>query len=309
MELALITAKQVLELFILIFSGVILYKVHVVKDEHKGVLAALLIDFVVPCMIVNSFIGKSTENAAQLGMAFVYSIVLCLLGILITLLTGRIVKLDYRGVYNFACSFSNAAYMGFPLINALFGDTGIMYASAYVTVFNILLWTVGYMFFANVKSPKDICTALVKCPPIIGVVIGLIVYFGHIQITDVIVQPVSMIGDMNTPLSMVITGITVAQSHVRKLLKNVYLWLAVLVRLLIIPCVCAIVFSVLNIKGMTAFVCLILEACPAAAITTMLAVQYGKDEEYAAGVVVVSTLLSIITLPVYAMVLQMLGVY
>lgn len=309
MELAVITSKQVLELFILIAAGVLLYKTHVVKSEHKGVLSGILIDFVVPCMVVNSFMGKSIDNAGELGKAFLYSIILCIIGIAVTFLTSLIVRKDIRGVYNFAGSFSNAAYMGFPLISALFGDIGIMYASAYVTVFNILLWTVGYMFFANVKSVKDILRSIITCPPIISVAVGLIIYFGNIHITDVIAQPVGMAGAMNTPLSMMITGMTVAQTDVRNILKNVYLWLGVLVRLIIIPAVSIAVFYMLHISGMTAMVCLILEACPVAAITTMLAVQYDKNQEYAAGLVVVSTLLSIVTLPLYAMLIQMCGLY
>lgn len=309
MELAFITSKQVLELFILIFAGIVLYKKHIVKSEHKGVLSSILIDFVVPCMVINSFMGKSIDNAGELGKSFIYSIILCVIGIVIALLTGLFIKKDLRDVYNFACSFSNAAYMGFPLINAMFSDVGIMYASAYVTVFNILLWTVGYMFFASVKHPKDIFLAIVKCPPIISVGIGLIIYFGNIQITDIIAQPISMVGAMNTPLSMIITGVTVAQTNVRNILKNVYLWFAVFVRLIVIPGVCTLVFSLLHFTGMTAMVCLVLEACPVAAITTMLAVQYNKNQEYAAGLVVMSTLFSIISLPVYAMVVQLCGLY
>ena len=309
MLLALITAKQVLELFILIFAGVVLYKIHVVGTEDKRALSNILIDFVVPCMVINSFMGKSIENAGELGKSFIYSIILCTIGIMIALATAFIVKKEFCDVYKFACSFSNAAYMGFPLISAMFGDTGIMYASAYVTVFNILLWTVGYMFFATVKSPKDILLAIAKCPPIISVVIGLIIYFGNISVIDVIAQPISMVGAMNTPLSMIITGMTVAQTDVRNILKNAYLWLVVLVRLVIIPAVCTVVFMLLHFKGMSAMVCLVLEACPVAAITTMLAVQYEKNQEYAAGLVVVSTLLSIVSLPVYAMVVQMCGLY
>lgn len=309
LELALITSKQVFELFILIAAGVLLYKTHVVRDEHKGVLSGILIDFVVPCMVINSFMGKSIDNAGELGKAFIYSIILCTIGIVITLLTALMVRKDIRGVYKFACSFSNAAYMGFPLISAMFGDVGIMYASAYVTVFNILLWTVGYMFFASVKSPKDIFRAVITCPPVISVAVGLVIYFGNIQIADVIAQPINMAGAMNTPLSMIITGVTVAQTDIRNILKNVYLWIGILVRLVIIPGICTAVFYILHFSGMTAMVCLILEACPAAAITTMLAVQYDKNQEYAAGLVVVSTLLSIVSLPLYAMIIQMCGLY
>lgn len=309
MELAAITLQQVMELFILILAGVILYKMHVIRSEQKGVLSAILIDFVVPCMVVGSFLGKTHDNMMELGKAFLYSLILCTIGIIISLCVSMIIHKKVRDVFRFACSFSNAAYMGFPLISALFGDTGIMFASAYITVFNILLWTVGYMFFANIKSPRQILLAIAKCPPIIGVGIGLILYIGNIRIPEFLADPINMAGAMNTPLSMIITGITVAETDVRCILKDKNLWIAVLVRLILIPCICTAVFVLFHFSGIPAVVCLILEACPAAAITTMLAFQYGKDQQYAAGLVVVSTLLSIVSLPMYAVIIQWCGVF
>ncbi len=300
MELALITVKQVVELFILIISGVILQKTGVIKNDGKKLLSDILIRFVVPCMIINSYMGKfNNEILDNIGKSFIYSIVLCILGIFISLIASYFVDTEHKGIFRFACSFSNAAYMGFPLIMALFGEEGILYASSYVTVFNILLWTVGYVFFADRMSYKKLFKNLITCPPIIAVVVGLIIYLFRIPVADVIAEPINSVGAMTTPLSMIITGVTIAEAGVVKLLKKKNISFALFVRLLLIPVISLFVFYIFNINGIVATITLILEACPAAAITTMFAIEHDRDQEYAAGLVVISTVLSIITLPIY----------
>ena len=177
MELAIITVKQVLELFVLIISGIFLYKKNIIREDGKKLLSDILIKFVVPCMIINSYMGKFNDEVLDnIGKSFIYSIILCVLGIVISLAVSFVVSDEHKGIFRFACSFSNAAYMGFPLIRALFGEEGILYASSYVTVFNILLWSVGYVFFADKMPIKKLLKNLITCPPIIAVVVGLIIY-------------------------------------------------------------------------------------------------------------------------------------
>lgn len=306
MELALITARQVVELFILIAAGVLLKKVGMINGDNKRFLSDLLIKFVVPCMILSSYMGSYEDNIlGNIGRSFLYSVVLCVIGIVISIIAAHFVKEENRGIFKFACSFSNAAYMGFPLIRALFGDEGILYASAYVTVFNILLWTVGCVFFADRMPVKKLIRNLITCPPIIAVAVGLIIYFFRIPVAGIIAEPIGTVGAMTTPLSMIITGVTMAEAGFLSLLKKKNLCIAIVVRLFLIPLVCLGVFKLLNLTGITAMVTLILEACPAAAITTLFAIQHKRDEQYAASVVVISTLLSIITLPGYAYLLTL----
>ena len=145
MELALITAQQVAVLFLLIGTGMVAVKTGVLKLENKQALSNLLVYIIVPAMVVNSYrMEFSAQILHNLLAAFGMSILSVLLGTVITLLL-TVRKTDSRmPIFRFACIFSNAAYMGFPLISALFGSEGLLYASAYVTVFNILLWTLGY---------------------------------------------------------------------------------------------------------------------------------------------------------------------
>ena len=165
MELALITAQQVAVLFLLIGTGMVAVKTGVLKLENKQALSNLLVYIIVPAMVVNSYrMEFSAQILHNLLAAFGMSVLSVLLGTVITLLLTARKTGSRMPIFRFACIFSNAAYMGFPLISALFGSEGLLYASAYVTVFNILLWTLGYGLVSGGSSVKEVARSLVRTP-------------------------------------------------------------------------------------------------------------------------------------------------
>lgn len=308
MELAIITAKQVIVLFCLIFAGFACVKAGAVKMEAKKAFSDLLIYLVVPAMVINSYLTEFDPEILQnLLQSFGLSVILLGLGLGITiLLTIKGKEKKNTPIMRFACIFSNAAYMGFPLIQALFGAEGLLYASAYVTVFNILLWTVGYAIVSGKASPKEVLHSICTTPVLWSVLIGLILYLGRIQLPELIRQPIQLVGNMNTPLSMVITGMMIAGSRPDKLFRNKEIFRIILIRMVLIPVASFLVFALLGVKGMAAEVVLLLEACPCAAITSVFAVQFGYDEDLAAGAVVITTFISILVLPLCAMLLTIM---
>jgi len=306
MELAMITAQQVIVLFLLIGTGALAVKTGVLKPENKQALSNLLVYIIVPAMIINSYrMEFSAEILRNLLAAFGMSILAILVGTAITLvLTAR--KKDSRTpIFRFACIFSNAAYMGFPLISALFGSEGLLYASAFVTVFNILLWTMGYGFVSGSSSAKEVVHSLVRTPVLYAVAAGLAIYLLQIPIPNLIAQPLELLAGMNTPLSMMITGMLIAAGSLKDIVADVHIWKLAAVRMLLIPAVCLVLFSLLGFHGTAAQVVVLLECCPAAAITSVFAVQFGHDESFAAGSVVLTTLLSIVVLPLCALIITM----
>lgn len=306
MELALITAQQVIILFLLIGCGFAAVKTGVLKQEGKQTLSNLLLYLVVPAMIVHSYMMEFSEEILHnLLAAFGMSVLAILIGTVITLLlTAR--RKDRRApIFRFACVFSNAAYMGFPLISALFGAEGLLYASAYVTVFNILLWTMGYGMVSGSSNPKEVARSLLHTPVLYAMVVGLAVYLLQIPVPNLIAQPIDLLSGMNTPLSMLITGMLIAAGDLKSIVCDRHIWKLAALRMVLIPAVCVAVFALLGFHGMSAQVVLLLECCPAAAITSVFAVQFGHEERFAAGSVVLTTLLSIVTLPLCALILTM----
>ena len=279
MDLALITAQQVAELFILMGLGALGAKTGLLRPEGKQTLSNLLVNLVVPAMIINSYrMDFSPEILRNLLAAFALSILSSLLGLVITL-----------------------------LFTALFGSEGLLYASAYFTIFNLLLWTLGYSIVSGSSDPKKVAGSLLRCPAIYAIVVGLVLYLFQIPLPTLITQPMELLGDMNTPLSMLITGMLIASGDLRRILTDKHIWELTVVRMFFIPVLTIAAFAALGLfrYGMATQVVLLLECCPAAAITSVFAVQFRHDEQFAAGSVVLTTLLSILFLPLCALALTM----
>ena len=252
MELAVITAKQVAVLFLLIFAGFACVKTGTVKIEAKKAFSDLPLYLIVPAMVINSYLTEFDPKVLQnLLQSFALSTVLLLLGLVITfLLTLRIGKEKNTPILRFACIFSNAAYMGFTLVQALFGAEGLLYASVYVTVFNILLWTVGYAMVSGKVRPGEVLHSILTTPVLWSVLLGLTLYLCRVNVPELIRQPLQLVGNMNTPLSMIITGMLIAGSKPEKLLGNREIYRIILIRMLFIPLVSFLLFRLLSVQGM-----------------------------------------------------------
>lgn len=308
MQLAVITIRQVVILFFMIAAGFACAKFGVVKKEAKQAFSDLLVGVVVPCMVINSYLTPfDPQTLNNLFLAYGLSILLLVVGGAVTFFCTARTTPEHRPILRFACIYSNAAYMGFPLISVLFGSEGLLYASAFVTIFNILLWTQGVLMLQGTRlNLRQTIRTILTTPVLLAVAAGLVLYLTQIPVPELIRSPLEMIGNMNTPLSMFITGMMIAESDLKGLLSRKDLMPAVLIRLVLIPAACFVLYRLLGLRGMAAQVVLLLEACPCAVITSVFAIRFGGDEELAAGTVVASTLLSIITLPLCALLLDTL---
>ena len=248
MGLAVITAQQVVELFILIGLGALGAKTGLLRPEGKQTLSNLLVNLVVPAMIINSYrMEFSAEILHNLMAAFALSTLSILLGLIITLLFTARSRDSRTPIFRFACVFSNAGYMGLPLISALFGSEGLLYASAFFTLFNLLLWTVGYSMVSGSSDPKKVAQSLLHCPAIYAIVVGLVLYLLQIPLPDLIVQPMELLGSMNTPLSMLITGMLIASGDLHRTLTDKHIWKLTVVRMLFIPVLTIAAFAALGL--------------------------------------------------------------
>lgn len=311
MEFALITAQQIVVLDLLILAGAVSVKFGAIRPISKNHFSDLLLYVVVPAMIIHSYM-TDFDPAVLPGLlqAFGLGFLLMGAGVLVSFLLLRRKKHAPRDkdlpIIRFACIFTNSAYMGFPLIQALYGSEGLLYASAFVTVFNILLWTLGYAMVGERLKPAAMLREVFLSPMFLSMVLGLLLYFFRVKVPYIIAQPLALTGAMNTPLAMLITGIIMAECSFRDLLTDRRQLKVVLIRMFVIPVFCFLLLKILGVSGKAAEVVFLLMACPSAAVTSVFAVKFHHDEALAAGSVVLTTLLSIITMPLFALALSYL---
>ena len=311
MELAKTSLIQVITLFAMIFLGFLLTKLKLIDPKAKSTLTNILVYLVVPCMIIKSYMTAFDSTILNnLLWCFLFSFLGLFIGGAIVLLCSFFWKTKEKNILRFAMTFSNAAYMGFPLIQELFtgevNDTAMIYASGFLTVFNIVFWTYGYALVSRSFNPKKvIIVSILKTPVIYALIIGLLIFFFNVDVPTYVSKPIGLIGDMNTPLSMFIIGILVAQLKPKEIVKNPYMWSTIFIKLIVIPFITLGILCLfktfMNIDTLLCQVIFILSACPCVSMTCVFAITFKYDEQVAVGSVVISTFLSLITLPLLTM--------
>lgn len=297
MESAQIVLYQIAVMFILILLGFFLYKKNIFTRRGCNQLSELVLTVVCPVLIFVSF-QKDLEPRLIRGLliSFGLSVVSHAVSIVLgTLLCGKRRGADIS-VERFAAAYSNCAFMGIPLIEAVYGTDGIFYLTAYIAVFNLLAWTHGVMAMTEKMSFRSAMNAL-KAPTVIATALGLVLFFLQIRLPDIIMQPLNYISSLNTPLAMLISGITIARSDILAALKKPGIYLTGFIKLIAAPLLVALIMVPIDIEPVIRDTIIISTACPTATMTIMFAARYGKNSVYAAEIFAVSTIASAVTIP------------
>lgn len=294
---------KVAVILILILVGCFITKRGILTERGASEITTVLIKLVTPCVIINSFVGNEGElDAVLLIMAMVLPAVWQLMGLGLSLLVFRKEPQERQKVLRFSVIFSNVGFMGIPLVQGIVGDKGVIYASFGVVVFNLLCWTYGYSMMSG-GARLDLKTVLLN-PGVVGLVIGLPVYFLKLQLPGIIAEPLGYIADLNTPLAMLVVGSYIARADLRSFMSDLSVYKVSLLRLIAVPAAMLGVLMLLRPEKDLFLATVVQAATPVAANAVLFAVQYKRDSELASKLVAVSTVLSILTIPVLTILAQ-----
>ncbi|MBQ7793140.1 MAG: AEC family transporter [Clostridia bacterium] len=293
--------QQVLIIFLIMAVGIFLSKKGMLDKNGSKQITNIAINVVSPSLIFMSFqLEYDAQRLISLLFALAMSATVFIVSILLSNLLIRKKEGCDSGVERFAVVYSNCGYMGIPLISAIFGQEGVFYTSAVIAVFNALVWSHGVMTMQDKLSLRELLNVL-KSPNIIAVVLGLLCYVFRITIPYIPAQTMQYLADMNTPLAMLISGATVASANIKQTFASKRIWLLSFYKLLLIPLVAALVLKLFNAPETVYRVVAITTACPTAGATTLIALKCGKNAEYGSQILAATTILSIITLPIFTM--------
>lgn len=304
---------QVVTMILLAAVGYVMFRNGKISQEGSKSMGNLLIFLSLPCVIINSFLVERTPERIT---GFFISALVALLVLVLSMAISRLV-LGRFAIDNFAGSFANPGFFGVPLIVASIGQGGVFYIAAFIAFLNLLQWTYGVSLLENsdengllVKKAKKsegegfekkaaaLAKRFLKAPFMIAILIGMFFFLTGIPMPSVLSKSVSYIAGLNTPIAMFAIGVYMAQTDILKMFAKPRLYLVSLVRMIIIPAVTIALLSVLpaSMNEMKLAV-LIAAACPVGSNVAVYAQLHNKDFAYAVETVVISTLLSIVTLP------------
>lgn len=292
--------SRVFSIFILMVVGYVARKAKAIDKVLVRGLSGFIINVAIPFTIIVSF-DRSIPRSAMPDLARVGFWAVLILGasaVIATVIFRRFPD-DKRKVLSYVTVFSNCGFMGFPVAASVFGKIGVMYASIYVIVFQIFIWTYGVNLFMGKSGKSQLRQALLNSGNI-AVLLGMALWLLPFELPGAVQDSIVILSQMTTPLSMIVVGATLVDIPLRGLFSGLELWIGTLIRIVIIPAALFGIMRLFGIGGLPAKVAAFLTAMPAAAQLVIFAERYGANVALASRMVFVSTVLSVITLPVFA---------
>ncbi len=291
-------AEQVFILFLLVGLGFICGKAKILGDETVKVLSNLALMFATPAVIIKSFMRSFNVSEATNYLYALLGAFLChIIAIAVAHGFFRNKAKERLAVLRGSIVFSNAGFMGLPLQAALLGTVGTFYGSAYATMLTLFLWTYGVSVMSFGQEKMNLKKIILN-PGIISVLIGVPIFIFSIKMPDIIVDSVTHIANLNTPLPMFVIGYYLSKSSFKKMFTKGSGMIANLTKLIVVPLLCLGILRILGFTGDLLVSTIISISAPVAVGVTMFTAKYEGETELSANMVSISTLLSIITMPI-----------
>lgn len=296
MEIMLKMLNLQMILIIYIAVGVMARKKQIITEANVKKFVDLILRLLMPCMVFQSFNRELSVD--MLMQAFALLMVAFGIG-LVSIAVGKVVYHKYpferRSIMQYATLVNNAGFAGLPMTEGMFGDLGLFYASIAIIPNRIYMWSAGISLFTE-ASLKQRVKNVVLNPNIIAVVLGLVRALMGMELPVFLDKSLSNMGNMVSPLSMIVVGAILADIDWRTVFDKEVL-LVSMIRLVMLPVLVGIVLKFLPLDETAKGVSLILTSMPAGTTTALMAAQYGADEKFGSKCVFVTTVLSLVTVP------------
>ncbi len=313
-------------MFLLVAAGAVLKRKGILKEEGKAVLTDAVLYFFLPCNIINSF-----RMEFNLSILQKFAVVLAV-SVLVQAVSYGLSKVLYnrksvevKRVMQYCTIVSNSGFLGLPIAEGIYGAEGMMYASIFIIPMRIMMWSAGIACFTDSPDFKSVVKKIAVHPCIVAVYIGLglmvfqaplaVMYEGILTGGAPALQAVAKVavtatdkavrsaGGCTTALTMVLIGMMLADVKAKSLMDRDAMFISAL-RLVILP---ALTLAGCRLAGVNPFltgVCVLITGMPAGSTSAILAAKYGCDYTFATKCIVVSTLLSMLSIPLWGMLLR-----
>lgn len=293
-----------LTLFMLIIIGLLLKKIGIITQEGQKCLSDITVNVILPCNIISSFMGDmnaSEEFIKNCSGAFLISLGIQMCSILFAKYCFIRCPKEKSTIFTYGIIVSNSSFIGIPIIHSLYGAVGVLYTSFFQIPVRLTMWSSGLALFTDVNR-KEAYKKLIKHPCIIAVFLGVVIMGFHVALPVFLQNTLEGVSKCMVPVSMFAIGAMLAESDIRSLFDWQVLYYSML-RLVVYPLLILGVLRFLHIDRVLCSTMVLLSAMPMASTTAILADKYDCSPETASQTIFVSTLLSIVTLPVFMMLL------
>lgn len=274
------------------------------KETNKGFVSLLLSVFM-PASLFSAFPASADEgllNLFFLGLLAGFIVMLSLIALSRLIFSKNLWQKSLATEAQFAFIFNNATFLGYPIISTTFGDEGIIPYCGFIIAFNLALFSYGIWLFKRADSKHFLKKTLLN-PNIIAVVLGMLVFLFHVEIPPVLTSSIKYVAGATTPLSILCIGYMLSEAKLKKVLHSWRLLVISLIQLILAPVLTFLLLKLINMPGEVVVVCTLIQALPTATSLGLFAEKYGGRVEESSELVVISTLCSVLTLPIMVAIL------
>ena len=294
----MVLLRQMLIFFCIMMLGLYAAKKGILDEKTSRSLSWLVVQVANPALVLTGCLDCEAVGRRELlltgVLAFAIFFALMAAAWPFSILICR--EKEKRGIYQIMLTFSNMGFMGIPLISSIYGEEAVLYASVFLIPFNLLIYTWGIAGIRG-RGGKGISWKRIVNPGLAAGILSVFICLMKLPVPDMAAGLIEMLGGMTAPLSMLIIGVSLAGVDPRTLLGRELILFSVC-RLILFPVVGILALSALIENRLLLGVCFVVLASPAGSMAAILAKQYGGDEDTAVRGVTLTTLLSVVTMPV-----------
>ena len=306
MQISLLLMEEIAKLFVIMLMGYAVVKARLMKSSESKSISVVMVYLVIPCVIIDAFqVDYTPEVQKGLLLACAAAVLVHVLFLILTTILKQVLQLDT--IERATVIYSNAGILVIPLVQDLLGQEYVIYSSAYIAVQLILIWT----HCKNMLCEEDGLEwkKVFLNINIISIIVGVILFISKIQLPSGVQDVMDMMNNMIGPIGMLLAGMVIADVPLKTVFTKKRNYVSTVLRLIVYPIFVLILmkliytFTGLNDSKQILLTVYIASITPACATVTSMAQLYDKDAAYASSLYVLTTLLSIVTMPV------MVGMY
>ncbi len=298
-----VIATTMCSLIIIVIAGFISHKRGIINEEFERKLSGFVIKVTCPALLISSTMGDKMPDREHIPMLLLVSLLTYVILIPLAYIQPVLmrVKRDLRGMYSFMLTYSNVGFIGYPVVASIFGPDAVFYACI-LNVFNtitVFIW--GVMFISGENLKNGFRFRLFVSPAMIATYISVIIVILNLHTPKAIAMPLSILGNMTVPSSLIVIGAALAEIPTRKMVGTPHIFIMCFLKLLVLPLLVYYAMIMIGINTHISSINMILIAMPVASFGTMFCMQMGKDETTMSQGTFWTTLLSVVSIPLLAM--------
>lgn len=298
-----VIATTMCSLFIIVIAGFFSHKRGIINEEFERKLSGFVIKVTCPALLISSTMGDKMPDREHIPMLLLVSLLTYVILIPLAYVQPVImrVKRDLRGMYSFMLTYSNVGFIGYPVVATIFGSDAVFYACI-LNVFNtitVFIW--GVMFISGENLKEGFRFKLFVSPAMIATYISVVIVLLNLHTPKAIAMPLTILGNMTVPSSLIVIGAALAEIPTRKMIGTPHIFIMCFLKLLVLPLLVYYTMLTFGVDARISSINMILIAMPVASFGTMFCMQMGKDETTMSQGTFWTTILSVASIPLLAM--------